>query len=459
MPPLDPPVAPAPKKIWSVGTLTYTSGGLAILFFWLLWGDFAWNMKERAIGPVGVIMLKEFGINSAWLGIITASVPSALGLIIAPIIAVRSDRHRSRWGRRIPFLLVPTPLVALSMIGIGCTVPIADWVRELWGPGAPDVMLTRILVFTFFWTTFEIFQTIAQSVLGALCNDVVPQAWIGRFFGYFRAVSLLAAIVFNLFMIEHAKTQFQPIMIGLGLIFGVGFAMMCFFVKEGEYPPPPPPSPERSARDRFITPIIIYFKECAGTPFYLWVFAAVMLAGMAGVPINTYSIPYSRSLGITDKHYGELLVITYCFSLVLTFAMGWFADKFHPLRVGLVAISLYAIVMLFGTFYATDARSFSIAFVAHGVLMGTYITGTASLGARLFPRAKFAQFGSAAGLVGALCFMVLAPGIGFVLDATGSQYRYTFIGSGIIALFGVAAYIGLYRRFLKHGGLKNYVAP
>lgn len=38
-------------KIWKQGTLTYTTFGLIALFFWLLWGDFTWAMKDRAVGP------------------------------------------------------------------------------------------------------------------------------------------------------------------------------------------------------------------------------------------------------------------------------------------------------------------------------------------------------------------------------------------------------------------------
>jgi len=42
--------APAPqRKLWHAGTPTYTSGGLVVLFSWLLWGDFAWSMRERAV--------------------------------------------------------------------------------------------------------------------------------------------------------------------------------------------------------------------------------------------------------------------------------------------------------------------------------------------------------------------------------------------------------------------------
>ena len=35
-------------RTWRNGTLGYTAGGLAVLFLWLMWGDFAYSMKDRA---------------------------------------------------------------------------------------------------------------------------------------------------------------------------------------------------------------------------------------------------------------------------------------------------------------------------------------------------------------------------------------------------------------------------
>jgi MFS family permease len=461
--PLNSTPQPAPEtatpKLWNRGTLTYTTGALAVLFFWLLWGDFAWNMKERAIGPVGSVMLKQFKASDFAVGLLMASIPSAIGLLLSPIIAVKSDRHRGRFGRRIPFLLLPTPMIALSMVGLAYTVPLSDWLHLTLGENGPSLMACRIAVFSLFWSLFEIFQTIAQTVFGALCNDTVPQAVIGRFFGLFRAVSLLVAIIFNLFILEHAETQFQPILIGLSIVFAVGFSLMCFFVKEGDYPPPAPIPPSVGFVQTSIKPVQLYLKECYSNPYYLWVFGAIMLGGMAGVPINVYSLFYAKSLGIELKDYAHLLVLSFSGSLILTFFIGWLADKFHPLRVGMTGIGLYAVVMLWGSFYAVDAQSFSIAFVIHGVLTGTYLTGTASLSARIFPKVKYAQFGSAAGIVGSVAYMSLAPSIGLWLDATGNNYRHTFIFGSIIAVFAVFAYLGLYRRFLKLGGHTSYVAP
>ena len=65
-----PPAAdrPAPK-LWTVGTLTYTAAGLTVLFSWLLWGDFAWSMKERSVTPVVQLLLKKFQASDTLAGL------------------------------------------------------------------------------------------------------------------------------------------------------------------------------------------------------------------------------------------------------------------------------------------------------------------------------------------------------------------------------------------------------
>ena len=71
---------PAPPKLWTVGTLTYTSAGLALLFSWLLWGDFAWSMKERSVTTVVQLLLKKFGSSDKLAGLFMGTLPGlALG--------------------------------------------------------------------------------------------------------------------------------------------------------------------------------------------------------------------------------------------------------------------------------------------------------------------------------------------------------------------------------------------
>ena len=111
----------AAPRIWRVGTLTYTAGGIAALFCWLLWGDFAWSLKERAAASVATLMIKSFEVSDFVYGLIILTIPNITNIILVPIVSYRSDRHRGRWGRRIPYLWMTTPFVTAGMIGIGAS--------------------------------------------------------------------------------------------------------------------------------------------------------------------------------------------------------------------------------------------------------------------------------------------------------------------------------------------------
>jgi MFS family permease len=446
------------RKIWKVGTLTYTSAGLVVLFCLLLWGDFAWSMKERAIQPMSQMLFKQFKASDLILGLMVTSLPAALGMLLGPIISVRSDNHRGRWGRRIPYLLIPTPIAAAAMVGMGYTPELANIFAGFMGDRAPDVFMCRLIVFGALWTFFEIFTVIANAVFVGLINDVVPQAMIGRFFGLFRIVSLGAGMIFNRFLIGHAEEYYKIIFLALGALYGVGFTLMCLLVKEGDYPPPAPKK-DGIFVDRVAEPIKAYFRECAAHPFYLWIFLAAMVGNAAFLPINSFDVPYVKSIGMSMERFGELRYFTYGISICLAFGIGWMADKFHPIRLGLFSLACYAVIALWAGFIAHDVRSFEVAYVAHGVISGIFFTGTASLFPRLFPRAKFAQFASAAGIILAFGFIGVPPVVGRILDLTHHTYHYTFVIAGIVAAAGALIFAYLYRQFVSLGGMKNYNPP
>ncbi len=443
----------SPQKTWVVGTLTYTAGGLAVLFLWLLFGDFAWSIKQRAVDPVAQLLLKQNHATDLLVGILIGSIPSALGMLLGPVIGVWSDRHRGRWGRRIPFLLLPTPFAVLSMAGVAFTPLIGRWIDTTMGGQSPGPQACVLIAFGFFWVLFEFATTVANVVFGALINDVVPQEMLGRFFGLFRAMSLLAGIIFNFFLMGKAESHYMEIFLGLGLFYGVGFSLMCLKVKEGDYPPPPERAPNPWAGMK------TYLRECYAQPYYLWVFGAMALANLAFGPVNSFSVFYARSIGVSMDSYGKYLAITYGISLVLSYGLGSLADRLHPLRMGIIAMIGYALVSIWGGLFATTQNSFAVGFILHGVLSGVYFTGAASLGQRLFPKAQFAQFASAAGIMGSICYMFLPPLVGMFLDLSGHNYRLTFLMGFGLSVLALGALLVVYRKFQNLGGDKNYVAP
>ncbi|MEZ0216053.1 MAG: MFS transporter [Rariglobus sp.] len=451
------PLQPA-RKSWSAGTLTYTAAGVTVLMLWLLLGDFVWSMRDRSVGPMAHWYLNHLDVPNVLFGLLLTSFPAALSFVLVPIISVKSDHHRGKWGRRIPFLLATTPLAAAGMIGLACAPLISRWVHAHF-PGQSE-MLVALVCFGVFWATFE-FATIAGSALfGGLINDVVPKELLGRFYGLFRAVSLIDGMIFNYWIIGKVPGHFTLIMAVIGVFYGTAFTWVCLKIKEGSYPPPPPRSPGAPG----ILPglwrgSLMYFRECFSNRYYLSVLVMMTAAVLAFAPVNVFAIPYARSLGVNMDTYGKCLALTYLISLCLSYFIGWLADAFHPLRMSMVSLLGYFAVTVWAWLYANTPGAFLGAWVAHGVLSGCFFTSAASLGQRLFPREKFAQFSSAAAMMMAPCNMALAPLVGLAIDRTGKVYPYTFLFGGILAFAGLATALVVHRQFMKLGGPVNYQAP
>ncbi len=455
--PQEPKGSAGTQKLWSVGTLTYTTAGLIVLFCWLLWGDFAWSLKERSVNPVVQILLKKYGASDLIAGVLIGTLPQTLAMFIAPIVSYKSDRFRSRWGRRIPFLIIPAPIAAVCMIALAFSPMLGTQLHAALGSSSPGLNTSVLIVFGVFWTLFEFATITANSVISALINDVVPRPLLGRFYGLFRALSLIAGMAFSFWLLGKAEAHYLWIFIGIGTLYGVGFTVMCLNVKEGQYPPPPPVEPGQAGG--FVLAARTYFKECFSNRCYGLLFIMHTFAGMAFASINLFSVFFARSLKMDMGVYGKYITLTYFISLILSYFLGSLADKFHPLRVGLTTLVLYAAATLWGGLFVRDATTFGIALVFHGVISGTFMTVTASLPQRLFPQPKFAQFYSAMILVTHLGVMMVGPVVGFFLDCNYHAYRYTYLASFGLTLLTLAAGLLLHSRFMALGGPKGYVAP
>lgn len=443
------------RPSWRVGTLVYTKAGLAAVFGWLLWGDFAWMIKERALWPLVPLILKKFEATDMITGLLMGTLPAALALVLGPIVSYRSDRLRSKRGRRIPYLLASTPVAAAGIIGCAFSSHMGEWLHGALGTASPGVNIASLICFGVWWTLFEIGTVITNAIFYALINDVVPNPLLGRFFGLFRAISLFAGIIFNLFLIETAKEHYIEAFVAIGILYGLGFTLMCYKVKEGDYPPPA----DNGAAPGVIGAARVYFRESFRLRYYWWVFAAVTLGMAVFVPVNLFSVLHSQSLGIDIKLYGRYVAITFAISICLAYPLGALADRFHPVRMALVTLGLYAILTTWAGFSSSTREGFTVAFIGHGIVSGMFFTCAASIQQRLFPKEKFAQFASAAGILTGLANMVISPVVGQVLDLTGNNYSNTYFAGLVICVGALIAYVATYRHFMKLGGPKGYVAP
>ena len=447
---------PNSSRTWRVGTLTYTFGGLAGLFGWLLCGDFALSVRDRAMQGMMQLLLVRFGASDMISGLLLASLPQAIGLIIGPVVGYKSDRLRTGWGRRIPFLLLTTPFIVLSVLGLAFCPQLGGSLQQLLGSHSPGTAPSVLIVLAIVWTIYDMSTVIAGSVFGGLLNDVVPSEVLGRFFGLFRIVSLVVGIIFFFWLMGAAEAHFTLIFLVVAIIYGLGFSLMCFKVKEGGYPPPPQ---AEGGPGSALASVKTYFKDGFGHTYYLWFFAATILGGMATGPVNLYSIFYAKSLFMDMGTFGKCLALTYSISLCLSYPLGVLVDRFHPLRISIAVITLYGAVVAWSFHFVHGVHAFAVALVAHGVVAGTYATTSASLGQRLLPSSKFAEIGSAGGILGSLAGMAMAPILGSVLDYKGNDYRYTFLAGLIFTAAALVAFTVLHGKFMALGGPERYVAP
>jgi hypothetical protein len=462
-----------PNPKFQIGTLRYTGFGLMMVFVWLLWGDFCFQLLDQNIPGLLPLELKKLGAGDTTNSFVNGTLSYAITFFLAPIVSVHSDRLRSRWGRRIPYLLWSTPFVGLFLILIGCYEPLTHWFVG----NAPsvkvmgmDVARTSMAVFILgvLIIGFDLANIFVNTVYYYLFNDVVPHAYLSRFFSLFRIVISLAGMAYNAWVFPHSETHFRAIFVAAGIAYAVGFTAMCFFVREGEYPPPPE---DGIARDGLLASVQTYARECFTHKLYWFFFLANACTFSSRLVDLFRQVRNTTSLGLTRAEIGDFSVWMIFFALLLQYPAGWVSDRWHPLRVYLLA----SIWMLFGT-VAQCVWIFKD-FGHHGNLVYLYISGLSfmPLGLvadaaelpmymRLLPRDRYGQFASANAMVRAFAKIFLSVAVGKFLESLKpyyGEYRYTFIAAWqfVFQLAAAVFLVLLYRQWKLHGGNENYIPP
>jgi MFS family permease len=462
--------SPSGRKKFQVGTLTYTTAGLGALFFWLLWGDFCFFMLGVVWKNILPLQIKALSVPDWVIGLITVSIPSTLNTLLNPVISTTSDRFRSRWGRRRPFMMVATPFIAVFMMLLGLAPEIGRWFYEAglgqwsgWSAGVITAGVIALLVFLFY--TADLF---VGTVFWYLFNDVVPHELMARFLALFRLVGSGAGVLFNYFIFPHAMERMSQIFFGAGLLYLVVFTLMCIFVKEGKYPPPEP----LASRPHPWAWIKAYVRECTSKKIYILLYVHVVLWTLANI-CGVFSVFANLSLGLTMQQIGTLAAVTGAIQMFLTYPAGMLADRFHPLRLMLwMELAIVVLTPLGFVFLLTDFKpevNYWILFVFALLNMPLNLLYAATLMPlymRLFPREKFGQFCSfnamstalAAAIGGVLGGLFIGKMRNFWPESVyGENYYYRLIPAWdfFFSVIALLVLILLYREWRKTNVLET----
>ena len=470
LPPREGASGGAPK-IYHCGPLTYTRMALVVVVVGLLWGDFCFVFMETVVRfSVLPLKLKSLGGPNWSMGLILTTIPAILNATVCPFISFTSDRYRSRWGRRIPFILWSLPFICASLLLMGFSVELSDYLQThvpLLSHYAPaTVTIAMIGIFMFMYSFFDQF---VMSVFWCLFNDVIPPEVVGRVMGLVRLVSTLSGAIFNWFVFQYAQNHMREIMLGTAILYLIAFGIVCLLVKEGEYPPV---EGELPADRQGMGWIKTFFTECFTHKFYWLVFSAGAFGAIGGAA-NMFNLFFLRQMQLTDGQIGKATALGSLFTMAAIYFAAVFVDRWHPIRVNMYAGVFRVVSYATGwvwIFVTLPGDTFFWMFLGMNAINAFLVAldGTAAypLQMRLLPKSRFAQFCSAQAMLKSVCTIGAGVCAGAFIDVIQHfckdpdfAYRLAFIWNLVFVGASAVTMLLVYRHWQRLGGFAHFHPP
>ncbi|KAI8060543.1 major facilitator superfamily domain-containing protein [Gongronella butleri] len=186
----------------------------------------------------GTPYLLSLGLSKSHMSLVWIAGPLS-GLIMQPVVGVLSDRSTSQWGRRRPFMIGGSMLVALTLLVIG-------WTKEIAGifvSAADDAYTFKVLsivigILSIYVLDFSI-NCVQASCRALIVDALSPSqqelgtAWAGRMIGlgnvagYFMGYADLAKVFPFL-----GDTQLKVLCVFASLVLLGCDAITCYAVQE-----------------------------------------------------------------------------------------------------------------------------------------------------------------------------------------------------------------------------------
>ncbi|TVY28910.1 General alpha-glucoside permease [Lachnellula hyalina] len=197
---------------------------MVLLTFSLVGLQFTWGIEMTYCTPY----LLQLGLTKSKTSLVWIAGPLS-GLIMQPIVGVIADRSTSKYGRRRPFMVLGSVLVAACLLVLG-------WTKELVGHFVEEGDFRRtvtitVAVLSIYAVDFAI--NAVQSCCRSLIVDTLPipkqqagSAWASRMISVGHLAGYIAGTVdlVGMFGTSFGDTQFKKLILvaAFGLIFAVG---------------------------------------------------------------------------------------------------------------------------------------------------------------------------------------------------------------------------------------------
>jgi maltose/moltooligosaccharide transporter len=446
-------------KIYRAGSLRYTLSGIVVLFGWLLWGDFCFTIFESIFGKFLPLYMKDLDASNKMIGIMTGSIGGIVNVLFLPNISMASDRHRGRWGRRIPFLFWSTPCAVGALVLIGFSTELGGWLHRGLASLPWQISLSAVTLglLTALVAGYHFFNMVLVNIYNCLLRDVVPPELMARFLAMFRVVGTVGTFVFSWYLFPQVLEHRQIVCAGIGFTYLAAFLLMCWRVKEGEYPLPP----VTEKRGNFFKTFATYFREALSVPIYRNYLLMYAMVTAASTSASAFVTLFARNtIHLTMDDIGKVLAWAALGSAITYVPMGYLCDRIGAMRVAMISLVSLAVAWALGFFVAQDRTTWLAYSVVVAMLPSVgWNLGFNALTMQLFPVEKFGQLSSSLNVFGYGSIIAGNYLAGWFIDVVVSDYRMIFAWSASWFVLAIVPMALVYRDWKRFGGPHHYVPP
>lgn len=447
-------VASLPSNIGErrVGTIGYSWAGLVCTISILALGAFSFVTIQNLFNTLMPLQLSSIGASNKTIALIVTTMPYYVALVINPLFSSWSDRLRTRFGRRNPFILLSAPFITICLIGLGWAPEIATYLNNNSFIVSDKLTFWLLIIFAIL---YQIVFMIPGAIFWYLFPDVIPKFFMSRFMALFQIISSGAWFVFARWMLPFSETAIGYLYTFIGILYLVSMVILFFTVREGEYSE----VDDIKGNVGVINAIKVYFKECYSIGFYYPFFLAVTLSEVSTICRGMYNLLYAKNnLHISIEDFGKIMSYYALVGLICSLPFGWLSDRFHPMKVYGGGLLLVVIVNVLSFYFVDDRTTFMYSTIMLGVVYAVQTVSTIPMFVAILPEKLYGQFCSACSLFRALFIGILGLGGGALLDYLGN-YQYIYAWDAVFTFIALLCFIKLHSNWQKRGGKASYIAP
>jgi MFS family permease len=374
-------------------------------------------------GLIGILLPTQVQVlfgeenQEANLAIVT-TVSFIFTLFAQPLAGAFSDRTRSRFGRRAPWMVVGALIGGVLLLGMGS--------------------LTQLLWITVFWVVIQVALNFLQAPLTTITADRFPRSRRGGA-SAMLGIGMQVGGMIGVMIASALAAQFGVAYSVFGIVVIVSTVLFVVFNRDW------------SSKDAAVEPFrwraffAGFWVNPRKHPDFAWAFAARFLLILGYFVVSTYQLyMLQKYIGLSlPEAQGAVLTLTlvaFVPTLLAIGVSGWWSDKVGRRKVFIYVSSAIMAVGFVMPLIMPDMTGMIVMSIINGVGFGIYMAVDAALMTDVLPNAS----GAAAKDLGILNVatnipQAMSPSIALLIISSLGGYAMLFVFAIVFVILAAVA--------------------